>query len=124
MSENYCPICYSKLEVKEVAPCEECGHLDEEIKHFKSHKYSEMRIFGNLSLILCNFCQVDFGSFNPEFFGLSRKSKIGFEKMQFVNSVENVSIVLDKFCPECHHRIQFLKFVADARELHLNEKNL
>ena len=119
MSENYCPICYSKLEVKEVAPCMECGHLEEEIAHFETHTYSEMKIFGELSLILCNFCQVDFGSYDPEFFGLPPKTDLGFHKMQFVHSIDNLSIKKDKFCPECHHRIQFLIFVSQARELHI-----
>ncbi len=121
MLENYCPICYSKLEVKEVAPCMECGHLDEELEHFHSHTFSEMRIFGELSLILCNFCQVDFGSFNPEFCGLPRNTKIGFKNMKFVRLIENVLIKKDKYCPECHHRIQFLNFVCQAREL--NQQN-
>jgi hypothetical protein len=121
MSENYCPICYSKLEVKDVAPCMECGHLDEELLHFQNHTYSEVKIFGELALVLCNFCQVDFGSYIPEFFGLPRTAKIGFSQMQFLNSIDDFSIKKDKFCPECHHRIQFLRFVADAREL--NQKN-
>jgi hypothetical protein len=126
MSVDYCPICYTKLQVKEVAPCMECGHLEEEIVHFESHTFSEMRIFGELSLVLCDFCQVDFGSYNPEFFGLSRSAKIGYEKMSFVGSINNVPIKKDKYCPECHHRIQFLKFVADARDLHQlkEEENL
>lgn len=120
MKVSYCPICYAKLEVAEVAPCEECGHLEEEIEHMLKgiHTYDEVRIFGELTLILCNFCQVDFGSYHPEFFGLPPDSKIGFEKMQFLRSIDNYSVKKDKVCPNCYHRIQFLEFVSQARELH------
>lgn len=122
MSENFCPICYTKLTVKEVSPCEECGHLEEELNHYKSHRYAEMRIFGELSLILCDFCQVDFGSYNPEFFGLPHQKSIGLHTMQFIRSIENVSIRKDKCCPECHHRLPFLRFVCQARELHQKDR--
>jgi hypothetical protein len=123
MSKNYCPICFIKLEVKDVAPCMECGHLDEEIEHALAgiHTYYEMRIFGELSLILCDFCQVDFGSFHPEFFSLPPNARIGFGKMQFIRSIDNYSIQKDKFCPDCRHRIQFLNFVYQAREF--NQQN-
>ena len=123
MSVDYCPICYSKLETVEVAPCEECGHLEEEIEHARNgqHTYAEMRIFGDLSLILCDFCQVDFGSYEPEFFGLPPKTEIGFQKMQILRWIEDHSIQKDKVCPECHHRIQFLEFVSQARAM--NEQN-
>ncbi|HEY8562145.1 MAG TPA: hypothetical protein VIL74_17355 [Pyrinomonadaceae bacterium] len=126
MSVDYCPICYLKLETAEVAPCHECGHLETEVEHAKQniHSYAEMRIFGDLSLILCDFCQVDFGSYHPEFFGLPPKTKIGFRKMQFLRSVDDHSIKWDKVCPNCHHRVQFLEFVNRARELHqqMNEE--
>ena len=123
MSPDYCPLCYAKLETAEVAPCEECGHLGEEIEHAGSgrHTYAEMRIFGDLSLILCDFCQVDFGSHDPETFGLPPKTVIGFQKMQFVRSIDDCTIKKDKICPDCHHRVQFLTFVAHVRELHQQE---
>jgi len=120
MSDKYCPICYEKLETAEVAPCEECGHREGEIKHALEgrHTYDEMRILGDLCLILCDFCQVDFGSYRPEFFGLPPKAKIGYEKMQFLRSIDDHSIKKDKVCPNCHRRVQFLQFVSKARELH------
>ncbi len=119
MSENYCPICYTELEVMEVAPCMECGHLREEIEHALAgkHTYAEMRIFEDLSLILCDFCQVDFSSIDPTFFGLPRGTRIGYQKMQFLRIVEDVRIGEDKCCTQCGHRLPFLKFVLKAREL-------
>jgi hypothetical protein len=120
MSETHCPLCYSVLEIADVAPCMECGNLSEEIEHALAgkHTYAEMRIFDDLTLVLCDFCQVDFGSFNPEFFGLPRDTRIGYEKMQFIGSVEEVRIGKDKVCPSCKYRLPFLKFMQRVREMH------
>jgi hypothetical protein len=40
----------------------ECGHDPAEIEQARAgkHTYAEYRIFGDLSLVLCNFCDVDF----------------------------------------------------------------
>jgi hypothetical protein len=117
---THCPLCHSELEVADVAPCAECGHLAQEIEHALAGKHTcaEMRIFGDLSLVLCDFCQVDFGSFHPEFFGLPPKAEIGYAKMQFMRSVPEVFLGKDKYCPQCNLRLAFLKFVVAARQLH------
>jgi hypothetical protein len=98
----------------------ECGNLPEEIEHALAgkHTYAEMRIFDGLTLVLCNFGQVDFGSFNPEVFGLPKDAHIGYEKMQFLRNVEDVHIGKDKVCPRCKYRLPFLKLVQRALELH------
>lgn len=116
---THCPECQSELEVRDVAPCAECGHVEHEIEHALTgrHTFAEMRIFGDLSVVLCSFCQVDFGSFDPVFFGLPCDAEIGFEKMQFVRDAP-VLIGKDKCCPRCNLRLTFLKFVIAARELH------
>lgn len=116
---THCPLCATELETIDVAPCAECGHLAQEIEHALAgkHSYAEMRVFGDLSVVLCDFCQVDFGSFHPEFFGLPANTNIGYQKMQFVREVDTF-IGKDKFCPHCQMRLAFLKFVAAARELH------
>src|SRR5215204_1432475 len=120
MSETHCPLCYTALEVTDVAPCMECGNLPDEIENALAgkHTYAEMRIFGDLTLVLCDYCQVDFGAFNPEVFGLPKGVRIGYGKMQFLRDVEEVRIGKDKICPQCRHRLPFLKFVQRARELH------
>lgn len=81
------------------------------------HTYSEQRIFGDLSLVLCNFCMVDFGSMDPTYFGLPRSAQIGYEHMQFVRDVK-AETTKDKFCPTCQRRLAYLQFVAKAREQH------
>jgi hypothetical protein len=120
MSDSQYPICYAPLEVTDVAPCMECGNIPQAIEHALAgkHSYAEMRIFGDLTLVLCDFCQVDFGSYDPTFFGLPRGARIGYEKMQFLRAVGEVFIVKDKYCPQCGYRLPFLKFVQKARELH------
>ena len=103
----------------------ECGNLLEERDHCREgkHTYAEMRIFGDLTLVLCNFCQVDFGSTDPEFFGLPGNARIGYDKMQFVRDIQDVSITKDKVCPECQHRLPFLRFVQRAREIHQTQSS-
>jgi len=83
MKETHCPLCYETLEIRDVAPCEECGGDPDELRHFRGgeHSYAEYEVFPGLNLILCDFCDVDFGSYNPTSFGLVPKSRIGFEKM-------------------------------------------
>jgi hypothetical protein len=120
MANEQCPVCFSVLEVRDVAPCEECGSDPQEIEHFQQgkHTYQRLEVFAGLELTLCNFCMVDFASWDPTFFGLPRGSRVGFERMRFVQDIPNPSLGKDKFCPECRLRLAFLKFVAAARELH------
>jgi hypothetical protein len=108
------------MEVHEIAPCMDCGHDPQELRHFVEgrHTYSEYRVFDSLSLVLCNFCQVDFGSYDPTYFGLPESARIGFEHMDFVRDVVPSMLSFGKVCPECHHRLDFLEFVSAARKLH------
>lgn len=82
------------------------------------HTFAEMRVFADLTAVLCDFCQVDFGSFDPQYFGLPKGSPIGFEGMQFIRTIENIAVAKDKYCPSCGYRLAFLEFVAEAREQH------
>jgi hypothetical protein len=118
---THCPLCFSELEEKDVAPCAECGHIEGEIEHAQEgrHTFAEMRVFGGLSVVLCSFHQVDFASFQPEFLGLNSNARFGFKTMQFMREVP-VFIGKDKVCPQCNLRLAFLKFVVAARELHEN----
>lgn len=119
MSDTNCPVCYSPLEVRDVAPCMDCGAVPHEIDHALSgrHTYAEFRVFGDLTLVLCDFHQVDFGSYDPTYFGLPKNARIGFQKMQFVRSIDDIQITKDKYCPECKRRLAFLKFLEQARQL-------
>ena len=98
----------------------DCGHDPVELQHFVEgkHTYAEYRIFGPLSLVLCNFCQADFGSYDPTYFGLPRTARIGLGHMTFVRDVTPLPHTFDKFCPECHSRLSFLQFLSAARDFH------
>ena len=104
----------------------DCGFDPEEIEHARAgmHTYAEYCVFGDLSLVLCNFCQCDFSSYDPTFFGLPRGTRVGMERprgWKFVREVQP-AIVKDKCCAKCRHRLPFLEFVVQARELHSEEK--
>ena len=114
------PLCYTALETREVAPCDDCGCNPIELEHLREgkHNYKEYEVLPGLNLTLCDFCAVDFGSYDPAFFGLAKKANIrfGFEKMNFVRQLENPKARLDKFCPHCGYKLPFLCFVKKARE--------
>jgi hypothetical protein len=121
MAVTHCPLCYTLLETRDVAPCAECGHHPEEIEEALAgiHSYAEMRIFGDLSIVLCNFCQVDFGSIDPTFFGLPYyHRRVDLRDMKLVRPIYEIQIGKDKYCPECRLRLVYLEFVANAREYH------
>jgi len=120
MPSEQCPLCFSHLEVRDVAPCHECGAAPEELEHFRQgkHTYQRFEVFSGLELTLCDFCMVDFGSYDPTYFGLPRRSRIGFDKMRFMQAYSGLTLGKDKYCPECRHRLAFLQFVAVARHLH------
>jgi hypothetical protein len=120
MQETHCPICYGELEVREVAPCDDCGGQPKELEHFREaiHTYAIYEVFPGLELTLCDFCCVDFGSYNPEFLGLSKYARIGFDKMKLVRSLDKPSLQLGKVCTQCGLRLTFARFVAQARDQH------
>jgi hypothetical protein len=120
IQETHCPICFAELESRELAPCDDCGGDPEELIHFRegSHRYAVFAVFPGLELTLCDFCFVDFGSYNPEFFGLPKQSRIGFEKLNFVRCVDQPAVQQGKVCTQCGLRLTFARFVALARERH------
>ena len=120
MQERYCPLCHGELEVRDVAPCDECGGRPEEVEHFASgkHSYAEYEVFPPLKLTLCNFCDVDFGSNDPAFFGLPRNARIGYQYMRLIQPLRGLTLSKDKFCPACDLRLSFLRFVHQARQQH------
>ena len=103
------------VEVRDVAPCMDCGHLVDLALTGKC-TYAEYRYSGDLSLVLCNFCLVDFASYDPAYFGLPRGTCIDLGCFQFLRDVP-LTITKDKFCAACGHRLPFLEFVLCVREL-------
>jgi len=119
MKIEQCPICYSNLEVKKFAPCDDCGGLEQEINHFRDgvHKYNVYEIYNGLKLQLCNSCDVDFGSYKSEYWGFLGDERIEYEKFKFIYEIENPTIQKTKFCPECKKGLKFLTFLRNLREI-------
>ncbi len=120
-----CPICYHELEVRECAPCDDCGWDPREINHLHQgiHTYETYEVYQGLHLTLCNFCAVDFGSYQSEYFGLSNGKRIGFKHFRFVRELADPQVIKDKFCPHCSARLTFLKFLNEIRNLNSNKKS-
>jgi hypothetical protein len=91
-----------------------------ELENFRAgkHTYAEYEVFPGLPLVLCNFCQVDFTSADPQYFGLPPRTKIGLGSMRFVRDVHASQSDQDKYCGQCGHRLRFLRFVSEARRVH------
>ena len=67
-----CPICNENMKKKKVAPCFDCGHEESEISELinDEHEYHIFEVFGQ-EIVLCDFCDADFGSYYPDYFGMS-----------------------------------------------------
>ena len=117
MGNEDCPLCGAAMEVRNVAPCEECGGDPESIDRFgaRDQTYHLVRVFGGSELILCTGCMLDFGSLDPNFLGLPAGTPYGFEHMEIVREITGPAIRADNFCPECEYRLKFLRFVKEVR---------
>ncbi len=115
--DDHCPLCYSSLDTRVVAPCFNCGASEVELDHFRRgvHKYHELEVLPGHRLVLCDFCMVDFGSYSPVFFGLPRDARIGYESMVHIRALDPGTLGRDKFCSQCGYRLKFLKFVLAVR---------
>jgi hypothetical protein len=118
VGEEQCPICFGELEVRSVTPCMDCGGHPDEQGHLYKHHYNEYQVFPGLNLVLCNFCDVDFGSYSPEHFGPKCKTSPDLSTMQLVRAIRDVRLSQDKFCQECGHRLAFLRFLVAVRAQH------
>ena len=116
MAESHCPICYTALEVREVAPCFECGADRGELEDLADgeHTYAELIALG-APIVLCNFCQVDFSSYDPRYFNRPRGTKLGLGEFQFVREIRDPAPGWDKFCPHCQQRLAFIRFLVQVR---------
>lgn len=100
-----------------VAPCFDCGHAEAELRELAAgeHEYNRFRIFGQ-EIVLCDFCDVDFGSYYPSWFGLAGRSPgaVNYD-LEFVAGVPNPQPATDLVCDNCKHRLAYLKFLVNSR---------
>lgn len=99
-----------------MAPCFDCGHDPTELEHLASgkHTYAEVLSFG-IPIMLCDLCQADFSSYDPEYFHRPPDTKLGLPEFTFVREVRDPAQSKDKFCPVCKRRLAFLRFLAQVR---------
>ena len=83
-----------------------------ELEHLAKgkHTYTEVLAFG-IPIVVCNFCLVDFSSYDPAFFNRPARTKLGLGEFVELRAITNPSLGKDKFCPVCRRRLAFLKFV-------------
>lgn len=120
MEMEQCPICFGELEVRDCAPCDDCGwNVPTEIEHLnqKIHTYTTYEIYQGIRLTLCHLCWVDFGSYKSEYFGFKDGERLEPFKFNFVKQIDHPKILKDKFCSECSRRLKFLKAVAEIRRM-------
>jgi hypothetical protein len=118
MPETHCPICYTALETREVAPCDACGHIARELTELAEglHTYDEVETLG-ARIVLCDFCQSDFSSFDPTYFGRPTGTPLGRPHIRFMRTIRDPRPSVDKFCPQCEQRLAFLRFVVQTRDV-------
>ena len=103
--------------MRDVAPCFDCGGDPKELQHLaeRKHVYIEVLAF-HLPIILCDFCLVDFSSYDPEYFNRRKGTRLDFSQFTVVRELDSPKIEKDKFCEACGRRLAFLRFVAAARD--------
>ena len=111
-----CPLCAAPMVWRPVSPCMECGADPRELKMLQdaAHSYHQVLVFGRFPVVLCDFCQIDFGTYPSYFFGLPRHHPLGFNDLVEVGSVAPV-LEADWVCDSCGYRLEFLKFVTALR---------
>jgi hypothetical protein len=110
--------------MQECAPCDNCGwKMPEEKEDLLNHRhtYTTYEIYQGLRLTLCNFCDVDFSSYKPEYFGFTNNRQLGLTDFTFVKQLNNPIMVIDQFCTHCYARATFLHFLAAIREMNKEE---
>ena len=111
-----CPVCDGPLENREVAPCFDCGDDPHELDELRrgEHTYRWYRIYGQ-RIVLCDFCDADFASYDPKYFG-KQPGHGWWAEFEPLERVEDPQPTKDGYCPSCHRRLAFLRFLRSARE--------
>jgi len=104
------------MEKIEVAPCYDCGHSEKELEELKKleHEYHLFNVFGE-KIVLCDFCDADFGSYYPEYFGFPEGSPQDYP-MDLIKKITEPKPSKDHYCPKCQHRLSFIAFLTKVRK--------
>jgi hypothetical protein len=115
--KSQCPLCYSPLEVRDVAPCYVCGGWPDAVARFDpAARFAEYRLPGGQTLVLCRGCELE------EFmvpggwgFRLITEQTRPINALQLVRMVDRPELARDKFCPSCNLRLAFADVIADTQ---------
>jgi hypothetical protein len=69
-------------------------------------------------VVLCDFCDADFGSYYPDYLGLPGNVPGDYPDgypLELVEKVEPKCQDVDSYCPVCKHRLMFLQFLRAVR---------
>ena len=115
MNSDPCPICDGPTEVRSVAPCFDCGHEPREIGEFRrgEHSFALYSLLG-VELVLCDFCDADFGSYVPEYLGFPIEAAHDYP-LVLERGLPDPSLSSDHYCPTCGHRRAFLVALREVR---------
>ena len=105
------------MQERTVAPCFDCGHAESELRELAAgeHEYHHFRVFGQ-EIVLCDFCDADFGSYYPSHFGLPGETPGAANyDLDLIAKVDHPQPATDFVCERCKHRLAFLTFLAAAR---------
>jgi hypothetical protein len=103
---NNCPICHSRLEVRDISPCYVCGgwHGIEPKK-----PYHEMCFSDGSKLTLCHICWLE--DFLSDQGDLKERLKI-HDRSELSICPDREHPVKDKFCTKCNQRFAMLKLMV------------
>ncbi len=102
----------------DVAPCFDCGHAQQEIEHLSQgeHDYHVFEIWG-CEIVLCDFCDADFGSYLPRYWGLP-EGPLPDYPLRLIRKLQSPKVSQDAYCASCKHRLAFLSFRQQALARH------
>ena len=125
--KEQCPECGDELDIRDVAPCADCGHVHEFVDVLRqdiaenfshdSKEYNLYRAYDEVEVILCTACACGLESFAPDFWGYKGKKRLRFQDLEFLRQINEPVIAKDKFCATCKMRLAFIHFVQSVREV-------
>ena len=109
-----CPVCSTRLKATDTAPCFDCGHMAHELGECArgEHEYHVFELWGR-EIVLCDFCDADFGSYFPDYWGLP-EGPLPDYPLHLIRKLDSPGIEQDLYCVTCKHRLAFLLFRAHA----------
>jgi hypothetical protein len=119
IEQPICGICGSRMKLRDVAPCLDCGGDPQEIDDWYrgKHRYADFGLFGKE--VLCDFCEADMPSTDPLVWGFPK----GFDWKKAIAAqpanrlVEPPPLRFEFACLECSNTLRKQQFVQKNAQL-------